>query len=100
MCDAGRKRTHLGNEGTVDLLQDVVHLQQLGSDERAVGPADVADVVQAQVVEDQHVPVVSLQGAVQVAGHVVVHLNRNNRDTKRRRSTFSPEVGDATHVKI
>lgn len=68
--------SYLRNEGAVDLLQDVIHLQQLGLDEGAVGPADVADVVQAQVVQDQDVPVVSLQGAVQVPGHVVVNLEK------------------------
>lgn len=59
----------------MNLLQDVVHLHQFGLDQRTVGPADVADVVQAQVVEDQDVPVVSLQRAVQMPGHVVVHLH-------------------------
>ena len=70
---------HLGDERSVDLLQHVVHLQQLGPDQGAAGPADVADVVQAQVVQDQDVPVVPLQGAVQVAGHVVVHLLTDGR---------------------
>lgn len=58
----------------MDLLQDVVHLQQFGLNEGAVGPCDVANVIQAQVVEDQDVPVVPLQGAVQVSGHIVVNL--------------------------
>lgn len=59
----------------MDLLQDVVHLQQFGLNEGAVGPRDVANVIQAQVVEDQDVPVVPLQGAVKVSGHVVVNLH-------------------------
>lgn len=64
----------------MDLLQDVIHLQQFGLDEGAVWPRDVANVIQAQVVEDQDVPVVPLQGAVQVSGHIVVNLRaKNNR---------------------
>lgn len=59
----------------MNLLQDVIHLQQFGLDEGAVGAADVTDVVQAQVVQDQNVPVVPLQGAIQVPGHIVVDLN-------------------------
>lgn len=59
----------------MNLLQDVVHLRQFGLDERTVGSTDVADVVETQVVKDQHVPVVSLQGAVQMPGHVVVNLH-------------------------
>lgn len=39
-----------------------------------MGPADVTDVVQAEVVEDQNVPVVSLKGAIQMPGHIVVNL--------------------------
>lgn len=34
----------------------------------------MTDVVQAKVVEDQNVPVISLEGAVQVTGHIVVNL--------------------------
>ena len=37
--------------------------------------ADVANVVQPEVVQDQYVPVVSLQSAVQVTSHVVVNLH-------------------------
>lgn len=59
----------------MNLLQDVVHLRQFGLDERTVRSTDVADVVEAQVVKDQNVPVVSLQGAVQMPGHVVVNLH-------------------------
>ena len=59
----------------MNLLQDVVHLHQFGLDERAVGTADVTDVVQAEVVEDQNVPVVPLEGAIQVTGHIVVDLH-------------------------
>lgn len=44
----------------MNFLQDVVHLQQFGLNEGAVGPRDVANVIQAQVVEDQDVPVVPL----------------------------------------
>ncbi|MEQ2160226.1 hypothetical protein GOODEAATRI_031475, partial [Goodea atripinnis] len=69
-----RKQTYLRNKRTVDLLQDVVHLEQFGLDEGTVGSADMAYVVQAQVVEDQNVPVISLKGTVQVAGYVVVNL--------------------------
>lgn len=58
----------------MNLLQDVVHLQQLGLNEGTVGSGDVTDVVQAQVVQDQDVPVVPLEGAVQVTGHIVVNL--------------------------
>jgi len=70
----------------VNLLQDVVHLQQLGLDEGAVGSADVPDVVQAQVVQDQDVPVVPLQGAVQVTGHIVVHLHTTQEKIHTHRS--------------
>lgn len=59
----------------MDLLQDVIHLQQFGLNEGAVGPCDVSNVIQAQVVQDQDVPVVPLQGAVQVSGHIVVNLH-------------------------
>lgn len=62
----------------MNLLQDVVHLQQFGLDEGTVGSTDVTYVVQAQVVEDQNVPVIPLEGAVQVTGHVVVNLGRGN----------------------
>lgn len=63
----------------MDLLQDVIHLQQLGLNEGAVGPSNVANVIQAQVVEDEDVPVVSLKGAVQVSGNIVVNLNGKHR---------------------
>lgn len=59
----------------MNLLQDVVHLHKFGLDERTVGTADVTDVVQAEVVEDQNVPVISLEGAIQVTGHIVVDLH-------------------------
>lgn len=39
-----------------------------------MGSGDVTDVVQAQVVQDQDVPVIPLEGAVQVTGHIVVNL--------------------------
>lgn len=68
----------------MNLLQDVVHLHQLGLDERTVRSADVADVVEAEVVKDQNVPVVSLQGAVQVPCHVVVNL-RGERGVKNKK---------------
>lgn len=42
------------------LHQDAVHLTELVPDEGAAGPRNVADVVQPQVMEDQHVPVLSL----------------------------------------
>lgn len=48
----------------MDLFQDVIHLEQLGLDQRTVRSTDVADVIQAEVVEDQNVPVVSFQGAI------------------------------------
>lgn len=70
-----RIRNYLGNEGTVNLLKDIIHLLQFGRDEGTVGSADVTDVVEAKVVEDQNVPVISLEGAVQVAGHIVVNLH-------------------------
>lgn len=68
----------------MNLLQDVVHLHQLGLDERTVRSTDVADVVEAEVVKDQNVPVVSLQGAVQMPGHVVVNL-RGERGAKKKK---------------
>lgn len=58
----------------MDLLQGVIHLQQFGLNEGALGPHDVANVIQAHIVEDQDVPIVPLQGAVQVSGHIVVNL--------------------------
>lgn len=58
----------------MNLLQDVVHLQQFGLNEGTVGSGDVTNMVQAQVVQDQDVPVVPLEGAVQVTGHIVVNL--------------------------
>ena len=45
-----------------------------------MGSTDVADVVQAQVVQDQNVPVVSLQGAIQVTRHIVVNLGKVRAD--------------------
>lgn len=45
-----------------------------------MGSTDVADVVQAQVVQDQNVPVVSLQRAIQVTRHVVVNLGKVRAD--------------------
>lgn len=69
----------------MDLLQDVVHLQQFGLNEGAVGARDVANVIQAQVVEDQDVPVVPLQGAVQVPGHIVVNLRGDTVKKKKNR---------------
>lgn len=60
----------------MDLLQDVVHLHQFGLNKRTVRSTDMADVVEAEVVKDQNIPVVSLQGAVQVPGYVVVNLHR------------------------
>lgn len=66
----------LWNEGPVNLLQDVVHLYQFGLNEWTVRSTDVADVVEAEVVKDENVPVVSLQGTVQMPGHVVVNLHR------------------------
>lgn len=73
----------------MDLLQDVIHLQQFGLNEGAVWPRDVADVIQAQVVEDQDVPVVPLQGAVQVSGHIVVHLRGNTAKTKNKQKRMT-----------
>lgn len=60
----------------MNLLQDVVHLHQFWLNERTVRSTDVADVIEAEVVKDQNFPVVSLQGAVQMPGHVVVNLHR------------------------
>lgn len=60
----------------MNLLQDVVHLHQFGLNERTVRSTNVANVIEAEVVKDQNVPVVSLQGAVQMPGHIVVNLHR------------------------
>lgn len=79
VCKEIKKHIYLWNEGTVDLLQDIVHLQQFGLDEWTVGSTDMADVVKTEVVEDQHVPVVSLEGAIQVACHIVVNLDGTRR---------------------
>ena len=68
---------HLWNEGAVNLLKDVIHLQEFGLDEGTVGSTDVTNVVEAKVVKDQNVPVISLQGAIQVAGHIVINLCRD-----------------------
>lgn len=62
------------DEGGVYLLDDIVHLKEFGSDERAVGAADVSNVVQPQIVQDQDVPVVSFQSVVQMTSHVIIHL--------------------------
>lgn len=56
------------------LHQDAVHLTELAPDQRAARPGNVADVVQPQVVEDQQVPVRSLQHCVQVPRDIVIHL--------------------------
>lgn len=58
----------------MDLLQNIIHLHQFGLDHRTVGSTDVTNVVKAKVVEDENVPVISLEGAIQVAGHIVVNL--------------------------
>lgn len=76
-------RNYLGNEGTVNLLQDIIHLLQFGRDEGTVGSTDVTDVVEAKVVEDQNVPVIPLESAVQVAGHIVVNLHGQMMHKKR-----------------
>ena len=44
----------------------------------------MADVVQAQVVEDHHVPVVGLQLVVEVPAHVDVHLGEVVHVERRR----------------
>lgn len=62
------------------LLDDVVHLHEFGSYQRAVGSADVSDVVQTQIMQNQNIPVISLQSAVQVTGHVIVHLTEGDGD--------------------
>lgn len=73
----------------MNLLQDVIHLQQFGLDERTVGSTDMTDVVEAEVVEDQNVPVVSFQGAIQVTGHIVVNLHRDM--VHKRENTFTDQ---------
>ena len=47
-----------------DLPDDGPHFVQLGSDEGTGGSGKVSDVIQAQVVEDGHVPVVALKVSV------------------------------------
>lgn len=74
-----KERNYLWNESVVDLLQDVVHLQQFGLDEWTVRSTDMTNVVQAKVVEDENVPVISLKGTIQVTGYVVVDLCQNKR---------------------
>lgn len=59
-----------------------------------MGSTDVADVVQAQVVQDQNVPVVSLQRAVQVTSHVVVNLRRVSGDTIQIVSLFLNQTSE------
>lgn len=67
---------HLCQQRGVDLHQDAVHLAELAPDQGAAGPRSVADVVQPEVVEDQHVPVPSFQYFVQMPRHIVIHLQR------------------------
>lgn len=58
----------------MNLHEDTVHLTELVSNQGAVGPRNVADVVQAQVVEDQHVPVTSFQDLVQMPRDIIINL--------------------------
>lgn len=74
--------THLWYERGVNLLDDVVHLREFGSYQRAVGSADVPDVIQTQIMQDQNIPVVPLQSAVQMTGHVIVHLTGQEAEIK------------------
>ena len=67
-----------------DLLQHVAHLFQLGRNQGRGWTSYVADVVQAQVVEDHHVPVVLLQLVVEVPAHVDVHLGEVVHVERRR----------------
>lgn len=69
-----KNEINLWNKSSVDFLQDVVHLQEFRLNEWAVRATDVTDVVQAQIVENQNVPVIPLKCAVQVTGYIVVNL--------------------------
>ncbi len=73
---------HLWYERGMYLLDDVVHLHEFGSYQRAVGSADVSDVVQTQIMQNQNIPVISLQSAVKMTGHVIVHLTEGDGDIK------------------
>lgn len=61
------------------LHQDAIHLAELAPNQGAAGPGNMADVVQPQVVQDQHVPVPSLQHPIQVPCDVVIHLQGQGR---------------------
>ena len=61
----------------VDVFYDEVHLVKFGADQRAVGPGQVTDVVQTQVVQDEHLPVTGAQLVVQVTRYVIVYLKNN-----------------------
>lgn len=80
---------HLREQRGMDPHQDAVHLAQLAPDQRAVGPGNVADVVQPQVVKDQHVPVPSLQDFIQMPRDIVVHLQGRKHT---RRASESPAL--------
>ena len=56
---------------------DLAHFLQLWLDERARRPREMANVIEAEVVQHGHVPVGGRQLVVQVASHVVIHLERD-----------------------
>ena len=56
---------------------DLAHFLQLWLDERARRPREMANVIEAEVVQHGHVPVGGRQLVVQVASHVVINLERN-----------------------
>lgn len=76
----------------MNLLDDVVHLHEFGSYQRAVGSADVPDVIQTQIMQNENIPVIPLQSAVQMTGHVIVHLTERDGEIKILEKKWTNEV--------
>lgn len=68
--------THFGFKSDVDVLDHSIHLQQLGSYQGTHGALQVANVVQAKVVQNQHIPLIRGKHPGEVSCHIMVHLRQ------------------------
>ena len=79
-------------ESAVDALHDAAHLGEFARQQRTGGAGQVAYVVQTQVVQDQHLPVVTGQLGRQVTRHVIVHLGDADNGQSAKREMGRMEV--------
>ena len=65
----------------MDLLDDAVHFPEFGLHQGTVGASQMPNVIQPQVMQNDHIPVGALEGRLYVTSHIVVDLSEEEKNS-------------------